>query len=370
MKTLLLGDISPTAVNAPLFQEQNIPILFCDTVEMFQDRDFIFVNLECALTNSENQISKFGPHLKAPKETARVLKTLGVDCCGLSNNHVFDYGIEGIEDTLKELEDASIDYTGFGKDYEDSRKNYTVERNGEKICIIAVCEHEYSYALEDRMGSRPYDEYDTMEDIQNAKKTHDRVIVIYHGGKEYCQYPSPRLRKLCRAMAKNGADVILCQHSHCIGVYEQYEDCHILYGQGNFHFVKPNKNRETWHTSLAVEYDTVSHKISFVPLRAGEVGIALAKGEDGAAILKAFAERSQKLESGEWRQEWHDFCQETKEIYIKAIHRACLEDSTEQENGRFSHYLDCEAHTDVWRELFPSYNLTNEKEMEKSQWSF
>ena len=33
-----------------------------------------------------------------------------------------------------------------------------------------------------------------------------------------------------------GADVVLCQHSHCIGCYEQYEGAHILYGQGNFHF--------------------------------------------------------------------------------------------------------------------------------------
>ena len=36
-------------------------------------------------------------------------------------------------------------------------------------------------------------------------------------------------------------------------------------------------------------------------------------------------------------------------------------EATRRQNDTFGHYLDCQAHTDVWRELFPSYNLTNEK---------
>jgi signal recognition particle GTPase len=35
---------------------------------------------------------------------------------------------------------------------------------------------------------------------------------------------------------------------------------------------------------------------------------------------------------------------------------------TEREKHHFAHYLDCEAHTDVWRELYPTWNLTNEKD--------
>lgn len=366
MKTLLLGDVCPTTVTAPLFKEKNISELFNDVVSIFNDKDFIFANLECALTDHDVAIKKFGPSLKAPKETAEVLKTLGVRCCGLSNNHVFDYGIQGINDTLSALANVGIDVTGFGNNYEDSRRNYTLEQNGEKICIIAVCEHEYSYALENRMGSRPYDEYDTIEDIRNAKATHDRVIVIYHGGKEFCQYPSPRLYKLCHAMARNGADVILCQHSHCIGSYEKYNGCHILYGQGNFHFVMPHKLK-VWNTALAVEYDTEKNEISFIPLKSNEHGISLALGEEKNEIMSEFEYRNGTLINGEWRNGWHDFCESQKDNYLKVISRACLPESTEKNNGMFSHFLDCEAHTDVWRELFPSYNLTNEKQNGEDQ---
>jgi hypothetical protein len=77
--------------------------------------------------------------------------------------------------------------------------------------------------------------------------------------------------------------------------------------------------------------------------------------------MSAFLERSRSLESNEWKNGWHAFCEKKKEGYIQTISKACLEGSTEKENGKFGHYLDCEAHTDVWRELFPTYNQTNEK---------
>lgn len=363
MKALLLGDVCPNVNSHELYENCDIQTLFTDTLPIFEGNDINFVNIECAFTESENAIKKFGPPLKAPIKTAEVLKKVGVNYCGLSNNHIFDYGIAGVKDTMKALDDAGITYTGFGDNYEDSRKNLIIEKDGEKVCIIAVCEHEYSYALEDRMGSRPFDEFDTMKDIREAKKENDRVIVLYHGGKERCHYPSPRLIRVCRAMADNGADVVLCQHTHCIGCYEQFENCHILYGQGNFHFTKRADLNypASWNESLMVTYDTKSHEINFIPQLADEVSIKIAKGEEKKRILAEFEKRNNELANGEWKKGWHKFCESEKHIYLSAIGAACNENSTQRDNDVFGHYLDCEAHTDVWRELFPSYNLTNEK---------
>lgn len=365
MKALLLGDLSPTIVTNPLFAGKDAETLFTDVVTLFQDNDMNFVNLECALTESEKDIEKFGPPLKASRNTSATLKGIGVNICGLSNNHIFDYGRTGALDTIQTLEQEGIAYTGFGNDYEDSRKNFIYTVDEEKLAIIAVCEHEYSYALEDRMGSRPYDEYDTMEDIRKAKDKCDRVVVIYHGGKEHCRYPSPRLHKLCRAMVRNGADVVLCQHSHCIGCYENYQGGHILYGQGNFHFVNPPfltpELAATWNSSLAVKYDTTDNAIEFIPIVNTDYGITLAKGEEKEQIMEAFAARNQSLIDGTWKDGWHAFCEKMRGQYENAIGNACTANSTEQQNKLFGHFLDCEAHTDVWRELFPTANQTNEK---------
>ena len=359
MKTLFLGDVCPTMVTSPLFKEKNMEALFADVPSIFVGRDFSFVNLECALTESEQAIHKIGPALKGPVETAELLKQLGVDCCGLSNNHFLDYGQKGMQDSLDALEKSKLIYTGVGEHYEASRQNLIFEKDGERICVIAVCEHEYTYALENRMGCRPYDEYDTMEDIRKAKETYDRVIVIYHGGKEFCRYPSPRLRKLCHAMAKNGADMVLCQHSHCIGCYEQYNDCHILYGQGNFHFVKEHWF-EGWFTSLAVAYDTKKRDIEFIPIITDKVGIRLTHNEEKEQILSEFYERNKKLLNGEWKQGWHDFCESVQELYMDTVRNAGTETATEHDNQMFAHFLDCEAHVDVWRELWPSYHKNNQ----------
>ena len=110
---------------------------------------------------------------------------------------------------------------------------------------------------------------------------------MYHGGKEHCRYPSPRLRNLCREMVLCGADVVIAQHSHCIGCYEEYEDGHIVYGQGNFHFCWSNM-AETWYTSLLIELEIKKElKIKFIPLLTKEKSIDVAKGEDADEILHA-----------------------------------------------------------------------------------
>lgn len=359
MKVLILGDVSPTKETNPLFHKKDIAGLFHDTGKLFNGNDVNFVNLECALTEKEDCIEKFGPPLKACAETAECLQNIGVNVCGLSNNHIFDYGIKGVCDTINALNKSGIMYTGFGDNYEDSRKNLVVEKNGEKLCFIAVCEHEYSYALNNRMGSRPFDEYDTMDDIRDAKKNADKVIVIYHGGKEHCRYPSPRLRKLCRSMVKNGANIVVCQHSHCIGCYEEFEGGHILYGQGNFHFVNPNGSDE-WNECLALTYDTESNKIKFTPVVSKESGIEIAKGERATQILSDFKSRCVKLENGEWEKLWHEFCESLREPYTRAAHSISGKFGNDITNTMFAHYLDCEAHLDVWHELFYTANKTNE----------
>ena len=91
MKTLLLGDICPTYKTAELYKKGATGELFTDTLKLFNSKDFIFANLECALTESDGAIKKFGPNLKAPLETAQVMKDLGITCVGLSNNHIFDF---------------------------------------------------------------------------------------------------------------------------------------------------------------------------------------------------------------------------------------------------------------------------------------
>jgi len=91
-----------------------------------------------------------------------------------------------------------------------------------------------------------------------------------------------------------------------------------------------------------------------------ETGIALAKGEEKEKLLKEFEERNKKLLNGEWKQGWLEFCESRKGGYIDAICNAGRDDRDKVCDHIFGHYLDCEAHTDVLKTLFPTANATNE----------
>lgn len=346
MKILIGGDVCPAYCNR-FFETAEASEAFIGIQDVAKDCDRFLVNIECALTDRGTPIDKKGPNLKATPRTAKLLNDVGVTDAAVANNHIFDYGKIGVEDTLSALTEAGIKSVGFGECYEDARKDLIIEKDGMRIAVIAVCEHEYSYALEDRRGARPFDPFDTLLDVRRAKANADRVIVLYHGGKEQSPFPSPRLRKACRAMAESGADIVLCQHSHCIGCYEWHEGGYILYGQGNFHFTMCDTHPH-WQSGLLLKIDfcektTVTH----IPVVTDGEAIRLAGEEEKKRILALLNEQSEKLKNGEWLREWDAFCQSQRERYLGNIERVFTEEALPADEELFSGRMHCEAHHDV-----------------------
>ncbi len=358
IKIVIGGDISIMDENAKTaFANKDGGKLFDKPLqELFHSSDEVIVNLECAITDKDTPIKKFGPNLDAPFGTGETLKEVGVTLCALSNNHIFDFGKAGTKDTLMELEHCGLPYTGYGKDDIDARKDYIIEKEGKKIAVINVCEHEFSYALPNREGAREYDPYDTSDDVVNAKKNADYVIVIYHGGKEHCRYPSPRLLKLCRSMIRHGADVVLCQHSHCIGCYEEFEGGHIVYGQGNFHFAWDKANEDAqkmWDAGLAavIEINESGLNFSLEPVIMRGICLGMANEDEKQSILSELKTRSKSLQDGTWQKGWKAFCDSVSH-YTSILQGDNIDLK--------AHFLDCEAHLDVFKERHKTWNHTND----------
>ncbi len=367
MKILFGADLVPTEMSEQAFLNKDFKALFGDIKNIVDEYDRFVVNVEFALTEEEGKVRKFGPCLKANPKCADAFKEFGVTDALLANNHTLDFGIKGLRDTCENLTRVGINYTGVGENDEDSRKLFYIEKDGVKVALVNVCEHEYSYALKDRFGTNPYVPFKTMKDIKKAKETADYVVVLYHGGKEFSKYPSPRLLEHAREMVLNGADVVLTQHSHCIGCYEEYEGGHILYGQGNFHFLK-NVSQPGWYTSLLVGIDfTNGVKVKFYPIYQTETGMDLAKGEKADEIMTAFKERNAQLLDGTWVDGWDAFCQQVGGSYKYCLSPEYKQDFNNKEPGMgdlyapqvLAHYLDCEAHEDVIKHLFKSWHLTD-----------
>ena len=370
MKIMYGADLVPHPdKNEHFFIAGDARALFGDALDVIKSADRFIINLECALSDRGEPIPKCGPNIRRDPRSVNGLVAAGVTDVMLANNHLFDYGTEAYRDTLKVLEDAGLPYTGVGENDQDSRKIYYIDLgDGKKLGIVNVTEHEYTYALPDRCGCNPYDPYLTMEDIREAKKNADYVTVIYHGGKEYCHYPSPRVYRMTHEMVHNGADVVLLQHSHCIGTYEEYQGAHIVYGQGNLHFISRNGNPyPIWLTSLLVEVDYVGDhpSIKFYPLTTvNGATMDLAKGEEADEIMNSFYKRSESLKDGTWYDGWRDFCFNSPYNYPYLDAFKWFADNTTPENESrnkepIKHYLDTEIHHDMLRELLKTYNWTN-----------
>ena len=370
IRMIFCGDLIPTETTRPAFDRGDLEALMGNVPAFIAGADFAVANLEGALTLRDTPIRKIGSLQKGTPADARVIAACGFTHIGLSNNHTLDYGVAGMRDTVDAVRAAGMVPFGYGENDTDSRTPLCLEKDGTRIAVVAVCEHEYTYALPDQFGANPFDPFDTMQDIAEAKQNADAVIVLYHGGKEQCEYPSPRLRKACRAMVRAGADLVLTQHSHCIGSRETYRGAEILYGQGNFNFVEEPENPQ-WQTGLIAEVvfgGTL--QVNYVPVTVTKTGIRLAEPAEKEDILQGLSERSAVLaDEAAWIRAWEAFCRSLP-YYIDAVKNA-FRDIPEGElcNQIFPHYLDCEAHLDVWHTVFKSWhgNKTSGALIQKGQ---
>lgn len=318
MNILIGADFVPTKSNTEYFEKGDINYLFGKQLaDLLESADYRIFNLETPLADKVSPISKCGPNLIAPTSAINGYKAAGIDLLTLANNHILDQGKQGLESTLSALNGAGIAYVGVGNTPEDAAKPFIFESGGKKIGVYACAEHEFSVVTDGSAGVNPIDLLETPDHIAALKAQCDYVIVLYHGGKEYYRYPSPDLRKVCRKLVERGADLVICQHSHCIGCEEKYRDGTIVYGQGNFLF--DDSDHECWQTGMLVRLGDNS-EISYIPLVKREETVRLADGDEAELILSAFYGRSEEILADEFvNRKYSAFAAEMLPTYLMRI---------------------------------------------------
>lgn len=318
MGVLIGADFVPTASNSHLFERGNIEDLIgVELYEMFCQADYRIVNLELPLTDKEQPIEKCGPNLSANTNTINGYKKLKIDMLTLANNHILDQGSFGVYSTIKTLENEKIQFIGLaGEKYKDN--SFSIfEFQCKKIAVYACAEHEFSTLERWEIKANPYEEKATNDTIKHLAEQYDYIIVLYHGGKEYYRYPSPCLQTRCRNMVLSGANLVVCQHSHCIGCEERYKGGTIVYGQGNFLF--DISNNEYCQTGLLIEINS-RFEISYIPLKKNGHCVSVANGEDGIKILNDFYKRSRQIEEETFvKDNYNRFSREIIETYLWSL---------------------------------------------------
>lgn len=241
MKLFFCGDIMPGGVLP--YQDKYITTELLDFMSGF---DFRIGTLEAAIgTNLPYDPVKMAGRqniIYARNEDFFRVKEMGFDMVSLANNHVWDLGEEGLRNTIKVLKENGIKYCGAGLNIEEASQPAIIEKNGQKIAILAYCMYGNKYlgyvelAGENKAGINPLDIEKVVKDIKDAKLKYDKVIVMPHWGREYQYEPLPECVAMAKRMVEAGADAVLGSHTHQMQPLIKYKQTPICFSMGNFLF--------------------------------------------------------------------------------------------------------------------------------------
>lgn len=363
LKVLICGDYCPCDRVQQLVESEKYKDVFGEVRQYTSQADYSIVNLEAPVVESKAEpIEKCGPNLKCSSKAIKALKYAGFNMVTLANNHFYDYGEEGVKDTLRVCGENVIDTVGGGVNISDASQTLYKEIKGVRLAFINCCEREFSIATDKSGGSNPLNPIQQYYAIAEAKKRADKTIVIVHGGHEHFNLPSPRMKETYRFFIDAGADVVINHHQHCYSGYEEYKGKPIFYGLGNFCFDRDSQRNTSWNEGYMVMLN-VEDEISYdiIPYLQGNdsPGVCvLSKDEkfvfdDRIANLNAIISNDDQLIS-----ERDQFMYKTRRGYISSLEpyqnrylsalywRGVLPSTIGKRKMQLLNYLQCESHID------------------------
>ena len=262
-----------------------------DLLPVLQQADLRIVNCECALTTAAEPVWKSGAVFKGEPGHARGLRAVPFDVACLGNNHILDYGVRGLRETLRLLTRLGIQTVGAGLTEDRAHAPLTIVRNGLTIHLVNVSEGEDLTASRGGPGVFGWDIPRAVATIRGRKKAGGVVIAIAHCGLEYVPYPPPYVVSAFRAMIDAGADAVVGHHPHVPQGIEWRDGRPIVYSLGNFLFYQ---NTELFHrkTGFCVSLDFDGKRLDgleLYPYRITDNGLRRLDAQEHAVFRKTMA---------------------------------------------------------------------------------
>ncbi len=208
--------------------------------------DLRLVNLESAVTTSDDAWPGKGIHYRMHPENIPVLKALGIDCCVLANNHVLDWGRQGLLDTLVTLHGAGIATAGAGREAEEAMAPAALQTGKGQVLVFAYGTHD-SGVLPEWAAGPGRAGVNLLVDLSDAsfasvarqvcayKHPEDVAVVSLHwGGNFGFAIPKAQRDFAHRLIDEAAVDLVHGHSSHHVKGIEVYRGKLILYGCGDF----------------------------------------------------------------------------------------------------------------------------------------
>ncbi len=180
----------------------------------FLTDDITCINFEGTLTDSTAHQEK-QYYFRGSPSFARILPASSVELAGLANNHTYDYGKRGFEDTKRYLHAAGVSTFAVGQPY-------ITRVNGIEVVLLGQ---------RTNAGAT-----DMINQIKRYKRPDNLVIPVMHWGVEFSNRVTPDTMAAGRKMIDAGADLVIGHHAHVVQGIEVYKGKYLVYNLGNFAF--------------------------------------------------------------------------------------------------------------------------------------
>lgn len=291
-----VGDFMLSRAVAPLILSQGPDFLLAGVKDELKG-DIVFGNLESPIGVKGRPLPDKGIWFRAPPEAVGVLKRAGVTAVTIANNHILDYDTENFLETIETLDAAGIKYAGGGRTLTEARRPTVIEAGGVRIAIVAASAFADLYYSENY--PRRYTATDTLpgvvplredylaEDIRAARQVADVVLVTFHWGIEYQNFPTDEMVRIAHFCIDQGADLVLGHHPHAIQGFDFYKGKFIAYSMGNFIMDDQSLGRlqqESMILHIGLTRQGVQ-SVAVVPVLAERIGRPVVQQDAAAAAL-------------------------------------------------------------------------------------
>lgn len=210
--------------------------------------DIFMVNQEFPFTERGTAAADKQFTFRLPHDRFHIMEEMGIDIVTLANNHILDFGEEGLLDSCGALEEAGIPYVGAGENLERAKKLETITVGGRTIGFLGTSRvyMDTSWAAGPNHPGvfSTYDPTQAVEAIKEAREQCDYLVVYVHWGVERETTPKEYQRTMGRQYIDAGADLVIGSHPHVLQPMEYYKEKPIVYSLGNFVFGSSIPNTE------------------------------------------------------------------------------------------------------------------------------
>ena len=251
---------------------------------------YVIANLESPITNikSTNSLAFAG-------DESLLEQMKLINCFSLANNHINDFGEQGMVDTVAALEKHCFSYNGlFKKDYLPQ----VLENGGNRIAVV-MCTDILNHELE---SHSPYhifraDSPQLNKTITELDKNGYFTILYIHCGSLFSRYPNPQIRNLLHSSIDAGAKCIITAHSHCLGGEYVYKGAPIFWSLGDFLMDGGSyRRRRSCFLTLTIESNELKEWKITPTITTKDLEVVFPKEKEKQRIINGYNKVSKRLQ--------------------------------------------------------------------------